>query len=664
MKKIYHYLVAILFAVMCSPVFAYDFESAGIYYRITSVPNRTVEVTYQQTEFDPNFPSRSYAGVVNVPATVDFQGVTFHVVGIGDNAFYHCDGLSKIILPAGLQYIGIEAFIECTGLTDVEIPNTVTNISDRAFASCHSFKNLVIPPSVNTIGDMAFTSDGVESITIQDAPDGINAGGYWGRSFAFPNVVQAYIGRNCGGWQAPSSLIDGWYGNAKLQRVEFGPNVTEIPYCILYGDAWNLTELILSPNTKRICWGALAGCYALKRLELPDSVEEIEDDALDGGWGDKEMALTDLVIGSKIKSIGNHAFWGCRNLQTVTVRRPDPIAIPEETFHAQTYMNATLYVPEGSTESVEVKELKEIWIRTDEEWRDADSAAWKSLFGEIWTMQGYPEGYYSDTVYMYNTYTKEGYAHTNYWTSFLHRQEGEPAAVTRWPVTVIADGSGTVKAFGKDLRNTQCSENVEEGINVSVLVEPDYGYYVSAMTLNNVDVLADLSGASYTLQNIQSRDTLRVTFQAIEASIVIRTSEMGELEQTVQYGSTFQFKVVPQEGYVVHSVVFNDVDMTADALANGSIVTPAITGKAVLSVTFETDPSGIEDMHAPQLRVLPTGQGVKVLGLTRGGTIAVHGADGSLVTQVQVKSETEQIALPAGQVYVVSAEGRSVKVRL
>jgi hypothetical protein len=279
-------------------------------------------------------------------------------------------------------------------------------------------------------------------------------------------------------------------------------------------------------------------------------------------------------------------------------------------------------------------------------------------------MQGYPEDYYSDTVYMYNTYTKEGYAHTNYWTSFLHQQEGEPAAVTRWPVTVIADGGGTVKAFGKDLRNTLCSENIEEGTNVNVLVDPDYGYYVSAMTLNGTDVLANLSGASYTLQNIQSRDTLRVTFQAIEASIVIRTSEMGELEQTVQYGSTFQFKVVPQEGYVVHSVAFDDVDMTADALANGSIVTPAITGKAVLSVTFEADRSGIEDMHAPQLRVLPTGQGVKVLGLTRGGTIAVHGADGTLVTQVQVKSETEQIALPAGQVYVVSAEGRSVKVRL
>ena len=661
MKRFNHLLVAILLAAMCSPVFAYDFESAGIYYRITSVPNRTVEVTYQQTEFDPNFPSRSYAGVVNVPATVDFQGVTFHVVGIGDNAFYHCDGLSKITLPAGLQYIGIEAFIECTGLTDVEIPNTVTNISDRAFASCHSFKNLVIPPSVNTIGDMAFTSDGVESITIQDAPDGINAGGYWGRSFAFPNVVQAYIGRNCGGWQTPSSLIDGWYGNAKLQRVEFGPNVTEVPYCILYGDAWNLTELILSPNTKRICWGALAGCYALKRLVLPDGLEVIEDDALDGGWNDKDMALTDLVIGSKIKSIGNHAFWGCRNLQTVTVRRPDPISIPEETFHAQTYMNATLYVPEGSKESVNVKELIDVQIREE---NGVDVDTWKSWYEEYWMVMGYPEGYYSDTVYMYNTYTKEGYAHTNYWTSFLRLQEGEPAAVTRWPVTVIADGSGTVKAFGKDLRNTQCSENVEEGINVSVLVEPDYGYYVSAMTLNNVDVLTDLSDASYTLQNIQSRDTLRVTFQAIEASLVIRTSVMGEVEQTVAYGSTFQFKVAPQEGYVVHSVVFNDVDMTDAALVDGIIVTPAITGRAVLSVAFETDPSGIQGAKAPKLRILPYSQGVTVVGVTRGETVSVYAADGSLVTQVQASSDAEQIALPVGQVYVVTAEGRRVKVRL
>ncbi|MBO6013713.1 MAG: leucine-rich repeat domain-containing protein [Bacteroidales bacterium] len=434
MKKGLHILVATLFAAVSSTAFAYDFAEGNVYYRITSVSERTAEVTYQPDEFDPNFTYQSYTGEVFIPATASYNSVVFKVTGIGENAFRGCTGLSKVILSEGLQYIGAYAFQDCVNLTDVDIPNTVLTLGDAAFGCCHSFKHVVIPPSVIGIGDMTFYSEGVESITIQDDPSGINAGGYWGRSFAFPNVLQAYIGRNCGGWQAPSSLIDNWYGNGKLQRVEFGPYVTEIPYCILYGAAWNLTELILSPNTTVIRNGALAGCYALTRLELPDSVVEIEDGIMNGGWDNVDMGITDLVIGSNIRSIGSEAFTGCRKLKTVTVRSTIPIAIPEDAFHAQTYMNATLYVPEGTMEHVGITELDKVLIRTDEEFKDtelADSAMWQQMFGELWQEQGFPEGYFSDTVYIYASTTVNGYAYTNYWSNFLFKQEGEPSAISR-----------------------------------------------------------------------------------------------------------------------------------------------------------------------------------------------------------------------------------------
>lgn len=604
--------------ITCGTASGYDFEAGGIYYNVLSVSERTVEVTYQASEYDPNNPIPSYAGSVNIPATVEYQGQTFAVTTIGENAFSECTGLTHVTLPAGLRVISDNAFGGCTGLTDVTFPSTLTSIGNWAFTRCQSFVNVVIPPSVTYIGTEAITGEGVLTLTIEDGTTDINIapGFYPNIGFSFPNVKQAYVGRNCGGWQAPADLLNSWHGPA-LERMEFGPNVTEVPYCILYGDAWNLTELILSPNTKKIAWGALGGCYALKRLELPDAVEEIEDVALGGGWDDKDMALTDIVIGSKIKTIGNAAFGGCRNLQTVTVRRPDAITIPENAFDQQTYLTATLYVPEGSKETVE-------------------------------TAEG----------------PRMGYSETAYWSNFLRISEGESTAATRWPVTVIVSDGGSVRALGRDLRNTTCTENVEEGTCVSVLFNPDEGWGLTTLTLNGTDVLADVIGTAYTMPAVNRKDTLRVTFSQPEATLTLRTSEQGSIQQTVVYGTQCTLRVTPAEGYIIHSITFDGKDITESLSSDGTFVTPSINGHSVLSVAFEADPSGVATARQSSLRVLPGNGSVTILGLTPGTVVAAYTADGQVAAQRKATASTEHIALPTGQVYIIKAGERSVKVCL
>ena len=661
MKGLKLMMAATLFTLMCGTAAAYEFEADGVYYNVISTADRTAEVTYARDPYEP-----SYAGSVTIPATVEYQGTTFAVIRIGESAFYGCAGLTQDTLSKGLQTIGTSAFCNCSGLADVTLPPSLVSIEDDAFNGCSSFKHVVIPPSVAYIGDRTFFCEGVETITIEDSPTGINAGGYWGRAFAFPNVKQAYVGRNCGGWQAPTSLIDNWYGNGALQRVEFGPYVTEIPYCMLYGDAYNLTELVLSPNLKRIDTGGLSGCYALKHLELPDGLEEIADGALGGGWNEKSLALTDLVIGSKIRSIGETAFAGCRNLQNVTIRRQDAITIPENAFDPQTYLTATLYVPEGSKMTSEQNVIDFTYIRTETEKEEytLDSLTWKDMWVEYWVMQGYTEEYYSDTVYIYKTTTVSGYSETPYWSNFLLIEEGEGAAVTRWPVTIIAQGEGSVNALGKEIRNTTYTKSVEEGTAVSVLLLHDEDVEVSELLLNGQDVKGNLLDDSYTIPAVTGKDTLRVTFKELEASLVIRTSEQGALEQIVKYGTCCKFKINPTKGFVLHSVVFCDVDVTNEVQADGTYTTPPLRDKTTLFVTFEADPSGINAPNMSSLRVLPSDEGVTVQGLNRGDVVSVYSADGKLVTQCKATTTVEHIALPGGQVYVVTAEGRSIKIRL
>ena len=127
MKRNLLLLFVVLLPVLAS---AYDAKISGIYYNFSGYE---ATVTYQKFQ---DYYISDYSGSVVIPELVTYDGKTYSVTSIGDNAFYGCSGLTSITIPNGVTSIGYWAFSGCTSLTSVTIPNSVTYIGYKAFSKC------------------------------------------------------------------------------------------------------------------------------------------------------------------------------------------------------------------------------------------------------------------------------------------------------------------------------------------------------------------------------------------------------------------------------------------------------------------------------------------------------------------------------------------------
>lgn len=95
-------------------------------------------------------------------------------------AFYKCDNLETVVLPATVTRIEEGAFHKATALREITLPPNLEYIGKDAFAFCSNLTAMTVPARVTYIGEYAFFScTGIQRLTMLCDKDAVTLGNRW-----------------------------------------------------------------------------------------------------------------------------------------------------------------------------------------------------------------------------------------------------------------------------------------------------------------------------------------------------------------------------------------------------------------------------------------------------------------------------------------------------
>lgn len=351
-------LMLLCISAMCQQVsFVFD----GIVYGITS--EYTVEVLPNYVQLD-----NTYSGAVTIPQTVVYEGTTYTVTALGEQAFESATSVTSITLPPTIRSIGAHCFYNCS-FSSLQLPDSLRFIADHAFLYS-SISSLHLPACFEEYGDCTFWARNLTSITVDETnpyyrsidgwlyskdsltlcvvPDGVSG------SRSVPSFVR-HIGRMAFGFNsriASVSLPEGLESIgafafnccSAINNIVIPSTVTHIGVCpfsycpqltnltvsdgnshyvmdglMLYSNGYDTlischksgATVTLRPELKVL--GGFENNSWVRNINIPTGVTDISENCFNG------CSFTSITLPAHMKSIGAHAFSENNRLTSITM---------------------------------------------------------------------------------------------------------------------------------------------------------------------------------------------------------------------------------------------------------------------------------------------------------------------------------------------------------
>lgn len=213
---------------------SYDIEVDGLYYKITSISDREVELVGGEGV---------YSGSIEIPSELEYRGKKLKVTSIGDRAFYNSD------------------------VTNVTIGGNVKRIGQYAFSKS-AISKIVIPSSVITLGEYSF--DGCSQLVDVNFEDGIE-------------VLEFYS----------TSNVPVYFEGCPIHKLYIGRTIDHNSSCSAFDDLSNTLEIEIGPYVKSLDEHLLKGASKISSLKIPASVTYLGHGAFDGCVSLKSVIFED-----------------------------------------------------------------------------------------------------------------------------------------------------------------------------------------------------------------------------------------------------------------------------------------------------------------------------------------------------------------------------------
>ncbi|MDE6780600.1 MAG: leucine-rich repeat domain-containing protein [Ruminococcus sp.] len=301
------------------------------------------------------------------------------VTFIGNKAFYNCCNLKSITIPDSVVSIGKLAFGDCSNLTDITIPDGVTFIDEGTFRACQSLKSITLPDGVISIGNWAFREcSNLTGITIPDSVTSIGDYAFYGCSNlktaslpahlqgkldkVFPEDTEITFRKNSG-FETSNDIPTKYIQEDGVTDITIPDEVTST------GD--KDSDNYSNPETASSLYNQLAGvlqeitCRKKSGFEISNNIlkKYIQEDG-----------VTDITIPDGVTSIGCMAFDGCCSLTSITI--PDSVVSIEDSAFSHCINLLSVTIPENVThidncafykcrnlKTVSVTSLPEKWLK-------------------------------------------------------------------------------------------------------------------------------------------------------------------------------------------------------------------------------------------------------------------------------------------------------------
>lgn len=192
-------------------------------------------------------PNDFFCDCIALTTIVNWDAVKNSITSVGNYAFYNCDSLVSVSLPA-LTSIGNQAFAYCAELKTVDLtgssfvklnsafrncpklesinlPDTVDGISQDGFHACSSLTYLKIPRNATYIGNYAF--NGCSSLATLDMSEAMNLKSTGNNTFNGAGITELIFPEGFetfGGFGSASKLTYVYFPNStkSIGGIQFG----------------------------------------------------------------------------------------------------------------------------------------------------------------------------------------------------------------------------------------------------------------------------------------------------------------------------------------------------------------------------------------------------------------------------------------------------------